>query len=150
MKITALIILIATYLLVSCTPEPQPINYGKDECVLCKMIIAQKPWGAEIVTHKSKILKFDAIECMAKYINDGYIKTDDVHSSWVVDFAEPGKLINAEDAYFLRSRSLPSPMAMFLTAFSSEVKLEETMKEHNGDLMNWAEVKRIVKAEWGD
>lgn len=136
--------------LISCSPEPLPINFGEDECVLCKMIVAQEPWGAEIVTTKSRTLKFDAVECMAKYINDGYINGEDVHSCWVIDYGQPGELINADDAFFLRSRTLPSPMAMFLTSFSSKVKLDETMRTHKGEVMNWDEVKKVVKAEWGD
>ena len=145
-----LFLLSISIFLISCSPEPQPINFGEDECVLCKMIVAQEPWGAEIVTTKSRTLKFDAVECMAKYINDGYINNDDVHSCWVIDYGQPGELINADDAFFLRSRTLPSPMAMFLTSFSSQVKLDETMRTHKGEVMNWDEVKKIVKAEWGD
>jgi len=150
MKSILIFLVTVALISISCSPEPQPINFGEDECVLCKMIVAQEPWGAEIVTTKSRTVKFDAVECMAKYINDGYINSEDVHSCWVIDYGQPGELINADDALFLRSRTLPSPMAMFLTSFSSKVKLDETMRTHKGEVMNWDEVKKIVKAEWGD
>lgn len=145
-----MLVILTGIFLSSCKPEPQPIEFGRDDCVLCKMIISQEPWGAEILTNKSKALKFDAIECMAKYINDDLINEADIHSCWVIDYSNPGQLINADDAFYLRSRTLPSPMAMFLSAFSTKENLNETMKTHQGDVMDWNGVKAIVKEEWGD
>jgi len=150
MKIIILLVLLTGIFLSSCKPEPQPIDFGRDDCVLCKMIISQEPWGAEILTKKSKALKFDAIECMAKYINDGLIDEEEIHSCWVIDYSNPRVLINADEAVYLRSRTLPSPMAMFLTAFSTKEKLNETMKTHQGDVFDWNGIKAIVKEEWGD
>lgn len=150
MKILLFILFMTWIFLSSCSPKPEPIEFGRDDCVLCKMIISQKPWGAEIVTNHSRTLKFDAIECMAKYINDSLINQEHIHSCWVVDYSNPGELINANDAGFLRSRTLPSPMAMFLSAFSTKENLKETMKTHKGDVLDWNGVKAIVKEEWGD
>ena len=150
MKCNYLSFVILAIVITSCSPEPQPINFGKEECTLCKMTISQRQWGAEIVTAKSRTMKFDAAECMAKYINDQKIKQTDIHSCWVIDYGNPGQLINCDKASFLHSLSLPSPMAMFLTAFSSKDVLKKTMKEHPGEVMNWNGVLHLVKTEWGD
>jgi copper chaperone NosL len=114
------------------------------------MTISQNQWGAEIVTDKAKILKFDAIECMAKYINDGLIKHDDIHSCWTVAYDNPGQLSDVDNSYFLHARSLPSPMAMFLTGFSAKSARDKTMNQHPGDALDWKGVLAIVKEEWGD
>ncbi len=136
--------------LISCSPEPEPINFGIDECYHCKMIISDHRYGAEIVTSKGKAFKFDAAECMAKFIYDKLINYEDIHSLWVIDYGNPKHLIDAKKAYFLRSRSLPSPMAMFLTAFSDENQLKETMKENEGKVYDWEGVMQLIAEEWGD
>ncbi len=135
-------------LFVSCSAEPEPINFGHDECVLCKMTISEQKYGAEIVNKNGKTFKFDALECMVKYINDKEIESEKVHSVWTIDYSNPKILIDAEKAYYLRSRSLPSPMAMFFTSFSNKSELEKTKQEHPGEVLNWEEIQIIVKEEW--
>ena len=132
----------------SCSVEPEPINFGHDECVLCKMSITDQKYGAEIVNKKGKTFKFDALECMAKYIVEKEIDVENIYSIWTVDYTNPTKLINAETAHYLRSRSLPSPMAMFLTSFPNQNELQKVIKEHPGDILNWDEVLELVKEEW--
>lgn len=132
----------------SCSQEPEPINFGKDECTLCKMTISDTKYGAEIVTKKGRIYKFDALECMAKFIIDGNIDTNDTHSLWTVDYSNPTKLINVQSAGYLRSKSLPSPMAMFLTSFSDTRKLEEVKEVHNGEILDWRGIIKTVENEW--
>jgi copper chaperone NosL len=135
-------------LLLSCSNDPEPIIFGHDECALCKMTISDEKYGAEIVNINGKNYKFDALECMAKYLNDKEIEQEKVHSVWTVDYANPKQLIDAEKAYYLRSRSLPSPMAMFFTSFSDKSELKAIQSEHSGDILNWEEIKSIVKEEW--
>ena len=53
----------------SCSTEPEPIRIGKDNCQFCKMTISDKRFGAEIVTKKSKIFKFDDQHCLFYYMN---------------------------------------------------------------------------------
>jgi copper chaperone NosL len=135
-------------MLFSCSHEPEAINFGHDECALCKMTITDEKYGSEIVTKKGRFYKFDALECMAKYILEGNIDTNDTHSIWTVDYKNPQKLIDAKSAVYLRSKTLPSPMAMFFTSFSNMDELETIKKEHEGDVLNWYDVKKIVKNEW--
>ncbi len=137
-------------MIIACSPEPVPIDFGSDECVNCKMIISDHRYGAEIVTKKGKALKFDAAECMAKFIYDKLISEEDIASLWVIDYGNPKNLTDAKKAHFLRSRSLPSPMAMYLTAFSDENILKETMKEHEGKVYDWDGIMQLIALEWGD
>lgn len=145
-----IILYIGLIILISCSPTPEPINFGSDECVNCKMIISDHRYGAEIVTSKGKALKFDAAECMAKFIYDKLIDKDDIHSLWVIDYGNPTHLTDAKKAHFLRSRTLPSPMAMYLTAFSDEAQLKKAMQEHEGKVYDWAGVMQLIAEEWGD
>ncbi|MCB0668958.1 MAG: hypothetical protein KDC80_24205 [Saprospiraceae bacterium] len=98
----------------SCRISPGEINYGKDQCSACKMIISDSRFGAELVTKKGKIYKFDAIECMVPEVlekgKDGYAFI------LVTPFDRPGELVNASEVEFLLSPDVPSPMGRFLSA----------------------------------
>jgi copper chaperone NosL len=45
-------IILITVLFLSCSNDPQPLQYGKDACYACKMTLVDKKFGAEIVTKK--------------------------------------------------------------------------------------------------
>lgn len=147
-KKLAVAIPVLTFSLLSCSPEPEDIKFGHDECVLCKMSITDHKYGAEIVNKKGKVFKFDALECMAKYLNDKQIEYSNVHSIWTVDYSNPGQLIDAKNAFYLRSKSLPSPMAMFLTSFADKNQLITIKEEHPGEMLNWENVSNLVREEW--
>jgi hypothetical protein len=55
-------------LLPGCDSGPQPINFGKDSCAECNMTIVDKRFGAEFVTGKGKVFKFDDVNCMVEFI----------------------------------------------------------------------------------
>jgi copper chaperone NosL len=111
-------------------------------------MITDQRYGAEIVTNKGKIFKYDAIECLAA----SYIKVDiqykDIHSLWVVDFGQPQKLIEAESTVYLRSKDLHSPMGLNISAFSSKEMAEKVEQLYIGEILSWEQVKKMVKENW--
>ena len=132
-------------LLSSCTPEPQAINFGTDICHFCKMTIVDQRFGAELVTNKGKVYKFDATECLVNAVyKDEIVSSDNVHSLWVVSYDHPKQLIKAKDAVYLHSKNLPSPMGMFLTAFCKPDMLNKTHQQKKGRKLAWADVKNVV------
>lgn len=129
-------------ILVKCTPTPEPINYGSDACQFCKMGIMDQRYGAELVTTKGKKYKFDAIECMVHFMQEH----DDSYAFVLVNtFDQPGELSPAEKSKFLISKNLPSPMGMYLTAFSSEEVAYKMQKQKNGQLFDWIELTTSFK-----
>lgn len=127
-------------LLASCKPEAQAIEYGFDACSHCKMTIADNRFGAELVTEKAKVFKFDAIECLVEFQKSAEEK---FAMNLVTNFAQPGNFIDAQQAFFLQSESIPSPMGMNLSAFLTQTEAEEVMKNSGGELMNWTEVTEL-------
>src|SRR5947207_1685599 len=95
--LSALVVLL---LFSGCSTQPTPINYGSDECALCKMGIIDQKFGAEIVTKKGKIFKFDSGECMVNFVREGNVKESDIASYWIVDAMQPKKLIGATKAFY--------------------------------------------------
>lgn len=135
MKKFSLIIIALTLLLVSCTPEPQAINYGSDMCDFCKMSIVDQQYAAELVTEKAKVYKFDAIECMLQFKKE---KKEMTFAFELVNtYDTPEELIPASNNFYLISPALPSPMGANLTAFSKKEIAEEMQKAKGGELYNW-------------
>ena len=126
--------------LLSCSTEPAPLNYGQDACHSCKMTLMDKKFGAELVTKKGKVYKFDDINCMQEFFNSGEIPSDQFSFKLVVDFSQPEKLINAQDAFYLKSPEIKSPMASQIAAFETKQKMEDTKKQVNGIYLVWGEL----------
>ncbi|HPQ09622.1 MAG TPA: nitrous oxide reductase accessory protein NosL [Bacteroidia bacterium] len=142
-EIVVLILII--FFLSSCSNKPQPINFGNDECSYCKMTIVDKLHAAEYVSDKGKVYKYDTIECL---IHDMKEKNFPPHSYLLVsDYSEDGKFIDAENAVYLVSKNIPSPMGAFLSAFSDKQKAEEIKKEKEGNIYLWKEIIQKIDEE---
>lgn len=134
------IFILITLFLASCSTEPQPINYGKDQCNFCKMNVVDKLHSAQYVTKKGKQFKFDAVECMVNIINKEK-NQQDLSTLLVADYANPGKMTDALTATYLISKKIKSPMGANLSAFSQKNDAEKTQKEFGGNLFTWKELR---------
>jgi copper chaperone NosL len=141
---TATIILICLSL-VACKIEPEPLQFGKDACHSCKMTLMDNKFGAEIVTSKGKIYKFDDANCMLTFYNSGQVSTDEMQEILIVDFSKPEKLIDARNALFVKSESIKSPMASNVAAFESNEDLKKLNAEWKGILLSWGELQTQFK-----
>lgn len=133
-----LLLSLSILLILSCSPSPEPIEYGSDLCNFCQMTIVDRQHGAELVSDKGRIFKFDAIECMVNYLHDN----DGNYAFMLVnDFDSPGELINAETGHYLVSKAVPSPMGAFLSGFSSHSNTVKLKEEKGGEIYNWSEIQ---------
>lgn len=137
MRILASALLIT---LLSCSAEPEPLQYGQDACHHCKMTLMDKKFGGELVTQKGKIYKFDDVNCMLSFYNAAEMQPSDFAHKLVVDFTQPATLINAADAFYLKSSAIKSPMASQIAAFQTKDSLEDVKKELKGIYLVWGEV----------
>jgi copper chaperone NosL len=139
-KAFGLLLLAATGGLVSCSSEPVPIQYGRDSCIRCRMIITDTRFGTEIVTKKGKVLYFDSIECLMRYYqSDRCDKTQTGHIM-ITDASAPGALIPAEQSAYLISENYPSPMGDNLSGFATVQSRDQFLKEYGGQGYSWAEL----------
>jgi copper chaperone NosL len=129
--------------IISCSHSPKPIDYGNDGCHYCKMTIVDKIHGAELITNKGKVFKFDATECMLNYASD--VNEAEVGSFLTNHYDEPTALISATEATFLISENLPSPMGEHLTAFKDAEQAKKIKAEKGGDLYTWEALKMHLK-----
>ena len=132
-----LLLIIVLITAVSCSTDPEQINFGTDQCALCRMNISEQRFGAEIVTKKGKIFKYDGAECMLNAISLGNINYDDAAGFYVIDAANPKQLTDAVNASYLISEKLPSPMGANLSAYSKKTDAESNQKQYAGELKTW-------------
>jgi len=118
---------------------------GKDACYTCKMTLMDKKFGAEIVTKKAKIYKFDDLNCMLKFIGSGYEPAENIALQLVVDFSQPEKLINTQHAFYSQSEQIKSPMSSHLAAFEKKEDLERYNKEWSGVILTWEDLLKQSK-----
>ena len=130
---------------VSCNVEPEQINYGSDACAFCKMTIVDQQHASQYVTKKGKQFKFDAIECMVNAIAEK--GSEEVKIFLVADYQVPGSMISAQEAAYLISKEIKSPMGANLSAFASKEKAVITQKDKGGDIYNWQELLIKFDAE---
>ncbi len=146
MKRIAFIGLMVMLIVVSaCSVEPEPIAYGTDACHSCKMTIMDRKFGAEVVTQKGKVFKFDDLNCMVNFLNAGDLSDRDVKYKLVIDFSEPEKLIPAGEAFYVKSPEIKSPMGSQVAAFETDEAHKLYRKQFNGFYLTWGEVTTQFK-----
>jgi len=141
-------VVLCIIVMTGCSMEPDPIEYGTDECVYCRMIISERQFGAVLVTSRGRSEKFDAVECMGAFILDGNIDKENIHSLWTTDFENPGTLIDVTEALYLRSPNLTSPMGLNVSAYSSEEFAKEMLERYDGELITWNNILDLVERVW--
>ena len=123
-----------------CSYDPVPINYGKDVCDNCRMQIEDRGYGAEIVSPKGKIYRFDSGECLLQFLPGLPFPADQARHLLMTDRSAPGNLIDARSAYYLISQQLPSPMGAGLSAFRSQDSLRAFHSRYDGEMLDWKEL----------
>mgnify|MGYP001068247293 FL=1 len=141
-----MLIIISAAVLMGCEPKPQPINYGSDECAYCRMMITDAEFGSQIVNKQGRSYKFDSVECMAAY--DLTEESENFHSKLVPNFLNREEWLMAENAEYLHSETLRSPMGLFLSAYKDRDAAEEMKIEYGGEIVDYETVKQIVEREW--
>lgn len=128
-------------LLSSCQSGPSPMEPGRDACHFCKMSISDTRYGASLLTEKGKEYKFDDLQCLVTWMNEGTVAPGDIKSIWMMNFSNPGEYIAAEKAEYLIHNSLKSPMASQSAAFASAEGAAKVEGTTPADLMSWADLK---------
>ena len=142
----ALLVLIILHLPLSgCKTDPEPINYGHDECEFCRMLITDNRYGSEIVTDKGKVLKFDEVGCMIEYAMVKNFIGDANQKFLVTDFASPESFMDANSAFYVENENFRSPMGLNVSAFNSEISRQKFISESGGSILNWVDVIELVK-----
>lgn len=129
----------------ACSPHPEPLIFTSDVCHHCKMTLMDPKYGAELVTKKGKVFKFDSVECLGAYLHEQSEAGKTTHSLWVVDANKPGELIQASGASYLKSPQLASPMGAGLTALADPAAAESLRRRYSGQILSWEQTLAVLK-----
>lgn len=144
MKKLILLFIASILIITACGNDPEPINFGEDNCAHCKMMITDEKYGAELVTDKGKIYKYDSIECLLEQLHNKTFRDDQIGSTWVIDFSNPRTLIDARTAYYTQNDEFRSPMGLNVQAFQHKKDFEKFFNENGGEKLTWDELLNLA------
>jgi copper chaperone NosL len=134
-----------TILFVACSNQPQPINYGTDECAECKMTIMDKKFGAELISAKGKVFKFDDWVCMIGFIKNGGIAENEINKRLVLNYQTENSFIDAEKAVYYVTEDLHSPMNGNAAAFQTMKAAQKFQDNKPGVIMEWSKLYETLR-----
>lgn len=140
-----LLFLSLTLLVSSCSVEPKPIKLGTDACDFCKMSVMDKRFGAELITKKGKVYKFDDLHCLEAFIKGASVEKENIKAMYLVGYAKPHGFIEMEKAILFKSEALRSPMGSNVAAFTTEQELKAATQSFKGNVVKWSELMLSVK-----
>jgi copper chaperone NosL len=138
-----LILWIALAALAGCKPQPegpQPpeIRYGQDSCSACGMVIDEARFAAATLLVSGAYLKFDDAGEMLKYHMD---HPEDQVAAWFVHDYPSEEWIRGEQAYFVKSLDLQTPMGSGIAAFADQAAAESFAAERNGEVYSLDKIR---------
>ncbi len=137
--------MIAIIVFTGCNPKPEKIAFGKDNCAECKMTIMEPKFGAEIVTTKGKVYKFDDVHCLASFLHRRGVDLSDIAQTLFVDYNNSNEFVKVSQAQFVVSSQFKSPMGGNAAAFQNETEAQKKSVEIEGSrVTNWATLYNIL------
>jgi copper chaperone NosL len=144
MKVLAIVVGIAlAFMATGCGPGPVQIRYGTDACTHCKMTVSDKRFACAYTTTRGRTYPFDAIECMVQHLQTPAANAN-INGYWVSDFSGQGALLPADNAYYLQSEKLQSPMGGGLAAFANADSAAARKAVWGGTLLRWPQVRQLT------
>jgi copper chaperone NosL len=110
----------------------------EDMCSYCRMAISEKRYAAELLDSDGRAFKFDDIGCMSNFVNKREVKA---MVYFVMDFDER-TWIRAEDAFYVRSAEITTPMNGGIVAFQTEAKARQAAGKYHGTVQRFDEVQQ--------
>jgi copper chaperone NosL len=126
----------------SCNAGPEPLKVGIDNCHFCKMTISDARFGAELVTKKGKIYKFDDTHCILDYLKTKEVESANIKNIYLINYSGNHQLIDVKNALLLKADELRSPMAGNIAAFDLQDSLAAVQKRFPGTMVLWNELIR--------
>ena len=121
----------------SCNTKPEPFNIGRDICSDCSMTVMDPKFGAEIITKKGRVFKFDDAHCIARYLKSKKINAADIAQTVFIDYENNKAFLDVKSLFLVVSQQLKSPMNSNAAAFSNRVNADRMASQTSGHVMDW-------------
>ena len=113
--------------------QPPEILYGEDVCTKCSMIISEPRFAAAYYTTQGDARRFDDIGGMLIHHLE---HQEDVAQFWVHDF-DTEEWVEAEQAIYVISDQLHTPMGFGVIAFSEQDRAQRLASKSNTMVMSF-------------
>jgi copper chaperone NosL len=99
------------------------------------MAISEKRYAAELADGEGNILKFDNLDCMARYAAAHDLQT---HASawWVMD-RDGKEWLDLRQAFLVRSASIPGPMGSGVLAVKDQPDAQALIQRFAGRIVHF-------------
>ena len=124
--------------------EAPEINYGRDICIECGMIIDDPRFAAAYRTADGTEKKFDDLGGLL--ITGRELGDLEGSRIWVSDFEEK-TLIDARTAFFVPTLGVNSPMGHGILAFADRSRAEALAGDLDGEVIDWEMVLELPVIE---
>lgn len=143
----ALLLLLGVLVMAGCGDEasadqPPDIEYGRDVCSRCNMIISEERYAGGIVDEEGEALIYDDIGEMIFVVQEEGLQERRV---WVHD-ADSLEWLDGTTAFYVASMDVVTPMGSGITAFQGEEDATAFAEANAGDVLTWDQV--LNEWEW--
>lgn len=104
-------------------------------CAQCRMAISEKRYAAEMVGSEGDVIKFDNLDCMVRYVSGRGLK--DKAAAWFVMDSDGREWLDARQASFVRSASIPGPMGNGILAVRDATQAEHLAQRFSGQVLRF-------------
>ena len=146
LSLVALLLLVL--LTAACSPQqddepgPPEVQYGLDTCDACGMTLDDPRFASATLLKNGEYRKFDDIGDMIVYHMD---HPDQQVAAWFVHDRDSEEWIRAEEAFYVVSTEIESPMGHGIFAFGTQKAAEEFAAGlSSAQVMNFEEVRADV------
>ncbi|MBI1952646.1 MAG: nitrous oxide reductase accessory protein NosL [Candidatus Omnitrophica bacterium] len=120
--------------------RPPAIRYGEEPCAQCRMLIGDARYAAALVPAAGEAKKFDDIGCLIRYQAQ---HPEPSTAVWVRAY-RADEWLAAEEAAFVHSAELATPMGSGLVALAADEDAAQVGREMRGEVVRFEELPAIV------
>ncbi len=102
------------------------------------MPISDVRYAAELIDKAGAPRKFDEIGCLVNYVNLKHPKRD-FRASFVMDY-DKKQWLKSEDAFFVRSEQIRTPMSGGIVAFGEKGRADTVASQFQGQVLKFDEL----------
>ncbi len=126
---------------------PRALRVGVDVCPFCNMTILDARYAAQMITTTGKVYAYDDVGCLLDHLLGYGGPKATPKELYVADYTaserKQARLLPVNQAVFLFSERIRTPMGVGLLAFSGPAAVEAYLRErpqHQGSILRWNEV----------
>ncbi|HEY7428660.1 MAG TPA: nitrous oxide reductase accessory protein NosL [Gemmataceae bacterium] len=125
--------------------RPPSLRFGEEACDHCRMLINDDRFAAALVTADGETRKFDEVGCLLEYQAKDPAPA---RRSWVRCYRS-SQWLDAQQAFFVHSPQLHTPMGCGLAALPTFANARELADELHGRIVLFNELPSVRKSQTG-